>query len=39
MEIERIFDLIAYTKEKYGEDHKVFGCKKDKKWATIRRDG
>ena len=35
MEIERIFDLIAYTKEKYGEDHKVFGCKKDKKWATV----
>ncbi|MBR2623912.1 MAG: AMP-binding protein, partial [Paludibacteraceae bacterium] len=35
MEIERIFDLIAYTKEKYGEDHKVFGCKKDKKWVTV----
>ncbi|MBP5742615.1 MAG: long-chain fatty acid--CoA ligase, partial [Paludibacteraceae bacterium] len=35
MEIERIFDLITYAKENYGEDHKVFGFKKDKKWATV----
>ena len=35
MEIERIFDLITYAKENYGEDHKVFGFKKDK--TTLRR--